>query len=108
MKLNTVFSYVTDTYELGVSKRKKRKVYNGNSDKGSSKDKDDNRDSDEDDNNDSDDDLAARFRRGGDLPDDLDLGDNSQDSVDDLEEDNEDDREWNALGAALEREFLSE
>ncbi|XP_077263093.1 RNA polymerase II subunit A C-terminal domain phosphatase Fcp1 isoform X3 [Temnothorax americanus] len=108
---------VNDIGELGVSKRKKRKVYNGSSDKGSSKDKDDNRDSDDDDNNDSDDDdnndsddddLVARFRRGGDLPDDLDLGDNSQDSVDDLEEDNEDDREWNALGAALEREFLSE
>lgn len=98
-------SYVTD--EVGLSKRKKRKVYNGNSDKGSSKDKDDNYDSDDDDNNDSDDDVVARFRRGEELPDDLDLGDNSQDSVDDLE-DNEDDREWNALGAALEREFLSE
>lgn len=92
---------------MGLSKRKKRKVYNGNSDKGSSKDKDDNYDSDDDDNNDSDDDVVARFRRGEELPDDLDLGDNSQDSVDDLE-DNEDDREWNALGAALEREFLSE
>ncbi|XP_011875517.1 PREDICTED: RNA polymerase II subunit A C-terminal domain phosphatase isoform X2 [Vollenhovia emeryi] len=107
---------VNDTGELGISKRKKRKIYNGNSDRGSSKDRDDNyesddddnRDSDDDDNNDSDDDLVARFRKGGDLPDDLDLGDNSQDSVDDLEEDNEDDREWNALGAALEREFLSE
>ncbi|XP_011703287.1 PREDICTED: RNA polymerase II subunit A C-terminal domain phosphatase isoform X2 [Wasmannia auropunctata] len=96
--------------ELGVSRRKKRKIYNGNSDKGSSKDKDNNPDSDDDDNNDSDDDdLVARFRRGGELPDDLDLGDNSQDSADDFEEeDNEDDREWNALGAALEREFLSE
>ncbi|XP_011638084.1 RNA polymerase II subunit A C-terminal domain phosphatase isoform X1 [Pogonomyrmex barbatus] len=95
--------------ELGVSKRKKRKVYNGNSEK-NSMDKDDNRDSDDDDddNNDSDDDFATRFRRGEELPDDLDLGDNSQDSVDDFEEDNEDDREWNALGAALEREFLSE
>jgi len=92
---------------LGVSKRKKRKVYNGNSDKGSSKDIDDNRDSDDDNNDSDDDDLVAHFRRGGELPDDLDLGDNSQDSVDDLE-DNEDDREWNALGAALEREFLSE
>lgn len=93
---------------MGVSRRKKRKVYNGNPDTGSSKDKDDNRNSDDDDNNDSDDDLVTRFRTGEDLSDDLDLGDNSQDSVDDLEEDNEDDREWNALGAALEREFLSE
>lgn len=49
-----------------------------------------------------------RFRRGEDLPDDLDLGDNSQDSVDLEPIENEDDREWNAMGAALEREFLSE
>lgn len=95
---------VIDADELGMSKRKKRKIYNGNSDKSSSEDKDDNNDSDDDD-----DDPAVRFRRGGALPDDLDLGDNSQDSIDDFEEgDNEDDREWNALGAALEREFLSE
>ncbi|KAG5326784.1 CTDP1 phosphatase, partial [Acromyrmex heyeri] len=93
---------------VNVSKRKKRKVYNGNNDKDFSKDVD-YHDSEDDDNNDSDDDLVARFRRGGELPDDLDLDDNSQDSVDDFEEeDNEDDREWNALGAALEREFLSE
>ncbi|KYQ55199.1 RNA polymerase II subunit A C-terminal domain phosphatase [Trachymyrmex zeteki] len=101
---------VNDISELGVPRRKKRKIYNGNNDKDFSKDVD-NHDSedDDDDNNDSDDDdLVARFRRGGELPDDLDLGDNSQDSVDDFEEDNEDDREWNALGAALEREFLSE
>ncbi|EGI69691.1 PREDICTED: RNA polymerase II subunit A C-terminal domain phosphatase [Acromyrmex echinatior] len=99
---------VNDINELGVSKRKKRKVYNGNNDKDFSKDVD-YHDSEDDDNNDSDDDLVARFRRGGELPDDLDLDDNSQDSVDDFEEeDNEDDREWNALGAALEREFLSE
>ncbi|KYN33258.1 RNA polymerase II subunit A C-terminal domain phosphatase [Trachymyrmex septentrionalis] len=98
---------VNDINELGVSKRKKRKLYNGN-DKDFSKDID-YHDSEDDDNNDSDDDdLVAHFRRGGELPD-LDLGDNSHDSVDDLEEeDNEDDREWNALGAALEREFLSE
>lgn len=58
---------------------------------------------------DDDDDPVTRFRRGEDLPDDLDLGDNSQDSVEDLEiMDNEDDREWNAMGAALEREFLSQ
>ncbi|KAJ8679285.1 hypothetical protein QAD02_015072 [Eretmocerus hayati] len=52
---------------------------------------------------------VTRFRHGGDLPDDLDLGDNSQDSVGGLEADNlEDDSEWNAMGAALEREFLSD
>ncbi|XP_012277661.1 RNA polymerase II subunit A C-terminal domain phosphatase isoform X2 [Orussus abietinus] len=66
---------------------------------------------DVDDLDDDDDDPATRFRRGEDLPDDLDLGDNSQDSVDvDVldNDDNEDDREWNAMGAALEREFLSD
>lgn len=102
--------------ESDVSKRKKRKIYNGNSDKSSSDEKDEKCDSDEDDNDDDDDadndedddDPVICFRRGQDLPDDLDLGDNSQDSIDDFEEDNEDDREWNALGAALEREFLSE
>jgi RNA polymerase II subunit A-like phosphatase len=52
---------------------------------------------------------VTRFRRGEALPDDLDLGDNSQDSVCDLEaEDMEDEREWNAMGAALEREFMSD
>ena len=65
--------------------------------------------SSENDDDDDDDDPVTRFRRGESLPDDLDLGDNSQDSVEDLEVmDNEDEREWNAMGAALEREFLSE
>lgn len=59
---------------------------------------------------DTDEDLVVRFRRGQDLPDDLDLGDpNSQASIDDQDNDDlEDDREWNAMGEALEREFLSE
>ncbi|XP_034934132.1 RNA polymerase II subunit A C-terminal domain phosphatase [Chelonus insularis] len=66
---------------------------------------------DEDDADDDDDeDPVTRFRRGESLPDDLDLGEYaSQDSVeidDPVEED--DDREWNAMGAALEREFLSD
>lgn len=49
-----------------------------------------------------------KFRRGEPLPSDLDLGDDSQDTpgsdegVDDV-----DDGEWNMMGAALEREFLS-
>lgn len=55
-----------------------------------------------------DDDISALFRRGGDLPDDLDFGDNSQDSYDFEAGDNEDDREWQDMGAALEREFLSD
>ena len=85
-------------------KRKKMKLYNESSeDDNSSSGKDDTLDDDDED------DPVTRFRRGEDLPDDLDLGDNSQDSVEDLEiGDNEDDREWNAMGAALEREFLSE
>ncbi|KAK0091068.1 hypothetical protein PV326_003806 [Microctonus aethiopoides] len=66
-------------------------------------------DNDNDGNKDDDEDPITVFRRGGSLPDDLDLGEYaSQDSVeipDILEED--DDREWNAMGAALEREFLS-
>ncbi|XP_015188765.1 PREDICTED: RNA polymerase II subunit A C-terminal domain phosphatase isoform X2 [Polistes dominula] len=75
-------------------------------------DGDDNDDDDDDDVDDDDDDdendLTIRFRRGEDLPNDLDFGDNSQDSVDVESIENEDDREWNAMGAALEREFLSE
>lgn len=98
--------------ELGPPRRKKRKVCNGNSDEKFDEDNDDesdedNLDSEKDDNRDSDDDIAARFRRGEIIPDYLDLGDNSQDSIDDVE-DGDDDREWNALGAALEREFLSD
>lgn len=83
--------------------RKKKKFSNESSeDDHSSSDKDDTLD-------DEDDDPVTRFRRGESLPDDLDLGDNSQDSVEDLEiMDNEDEREWNEMGAALEREFLSE
>lgn len=93
--------------------KKKRKIQNGNSDESSSEERDScgshDDDDDKNEDDDDDDDPIARFRRGGDLPDDLDLGDNSQDSIDDFEGgDNEDDREWNALGAALEREFLAE
>lgn len=47
---------------------------------------------------------SARFRRGCDLPSDLDMGSDcsqgSQDPIDD------DDGEWNMMGSALEREFL--
>ncbi|XP_014209442.1 RNA polymerase II subunit A C-terminal domain phosphatase [Copidosoma floridanum] len=62
----------------------------------------------EDDDDDEEDDPVTRFRRGEDVSDDVDYGDNSQDSVCDLEADDmEEEREWNAMGAALEREFLS-
>lgn len=97
------------TDELYASPRKRRKIQrNSSSDssEGKGKDYDINEDNDDDD----DEDPVTRFRRGEPLPDDLDLGDQgSQDSVeidDPAEED--DDREWNAMGAALEREFLSE
>ncbi|KZC10842.1 PREDICTED: RNA polymerase II subunit A C-terminal domain phosphatase [Dufourea novaeangliae] len=85
-------------------KKKKKISHDSTEDDDSSSGKEDTQDDDDDD-----DDPVTRFRRGENLPDDLDLGDNSQDSVEDLEiMDNEDDREWNAMGAALEREFLSE
>lgn len=46
-----------------------------------------------------------KFRRGCDLPSDLDCeGDNSADSSNN--DDLEDDGDWNMMGAALEREFL--
>ncbi|XP_017788336.1 PREDICTED: RNA polymerase II subunit A C-terminal domain phosphatase [Habropoda laboriosa] len=89
---------------INEPRRKKKKFANDSSeDDSSSSGKDDTIDDDDDD------DPITRFRRGENLPDDLDLGDNSQDSIEDLEiMDNEDDREWNEMGAALEREFLSE
>jgi len=47
---------------------------------------------------------SARFRRGCDLPSDLDMGsDYSQGSQDPIDDD---DGEWNMMGSALEREFL--
>ncbi|XP_074098351.1 RNA polymerase II subunit A C-terminal domain phosphatase Fcp1 isoform X2 [Cotesia typhae] len=94
--------------ELYGSPRKRRKIQRDSScdsSEGKGKDYDINEDNDDDDE-----DPVTRFRRGEPLPDDLDLGDQgSQDSVeidDPAEED--DDKEWNAMGAALEREFLSE
>lgn len=52
--------------------------------------------------------VAEKFRRGEDLPSDLDLG--SHDSGDtegsNNDNDDEDDGDWNMMGAALEREFL--
>ncbi|ETN66731.1 Fcp1 [Anopheles darlingi] len=56
--------------------------------------------SDEDD----DESPSAKFRRGGDLPSDLDMGSNSEGS--DEPADDVDDGDWNMMGAALEREFL--
>ncbi|XP_050073858.1 RNA polymerase II subunit A C-terminal domain phosphatase [Anopheles maculipalpis] len=47
---------------------------------------------------------SAKFRRGGDLPSDLDMGSNSEGSEEPI--DDVDDGDWNMMGAALEREFL--
>lgn len=55
--------------------------------------------------------LVDKFRRGGDMPSDLDMGSNDGDSSgdsansDDANDDG-DDGDWNMMGAALEREFL--
>lgn len=115
IRLINCFSCIVLVGESRPPKRKKRKICNGNSNEKLDEDNDDESDEDinldsekDDDICDSDDDIAARFRRGGSLPDYLDLGDNSQDDSIDEVEDGDDDREWNALGAALEREFLSE
>ncbi|CAK9806258.1 RNA polymerase II subunit A C-terminal domain phosphatase [Anthophora quadrimaculata] len=93
-----------DQSNINEPTRKRKKLANESSEEDSSSSgKDDTVDDDDDD------DPVTRFRRGESLPDDLDLGDNSQDSIEDLEiMDNEDDRKWNEMGAALEREFLSE
>lgn len=51
---------------------------------------------------------SVKFRRGEPLPSDLDLGEDSQDSPPSDEPlDDGDDGDWNMMGAALEREFLS-
>uniref|UniRef100_A0A182JTN3 RNA polymerase II subunit A C-terminal domain phosphatase n=1 Tax=Anopheles christyi TaxID=43041 RepID=A0A182JTN3_9DIPT len=47
---------------------------------------------------------SAKFRRGENLPSDLDMGSNSEGSQEPI--DDVDDGDWNMMGAALEREFL--
>lgn len=49
---------------------------------------------------------ADKFRRGCDLPSDLDMGDGDNSADSSNNEDFEDDGDWNMMGAALEREFL--
>lgn len=49
---------------------------------------------------------SSKFRRGEALPSDLDLGDEDSVGSDDPP-DEVDDGDWNMMGAALEREFLS-
>ncbi|XP_052893331.1 RNA polymerase II subunit A C-terminal domain phosphatase [Anopheles moucheti] len=53
---------------------------------------------------DEDESPSAKFRRGEDLPSDLDMGSNSEGSNEPI--DDVDDGDWNMMGAALEREFL--
>ncbi|KAH8346336.1 hypothetical protein KR084_005451 [Drosophila pseudotakahashii] len=66
-----------------------------------------NEEGDGDDNNEKEDDddemPSAKFRRGEDLPSDLEIG---SDSNSEKDPEDEDDGEWNMMGAALEREFL--
>lgn len=51
---------------------------------------------------------STKFRRGEALPSDLDLGENESESQGSEEPPDEtDDGDWNMMGAALEREFLS-
>ncbi|KAM7345800.1 RNA polymerase II subunit A C-terminal domain phosphatase Fcp1 isoform 2-T2 [Cochliomyia hominivorax] len=69
----------------------------GEEDKSSS---DDNKDDEEDEM------PSEKFRRGGDLPSDLEMGSDSNDDSDGNNPDEEDDGDWNMMGAALEREFL--
>lgn len=62
-------------------------------------------DLDDEDDRDEDEMPSERFRRGGDIPSDLDIGSEcgsagSEDPIDDEEGD------WNIMGAALERDFL--
>lgn len=61
----------------------------------------------EDDTKDSDDCVSAKFRRGERLDSDLDIGQDSNSEGSTEAPDEIDDGEWNMMGAALEREFLS-
>lgn len=54
---------------------------------------------------DKDESPSDKFRRGGDLPSDLDLGSNCGSDAS-TSDDQGDDGDWNMMGAALEREFL--
>ncbi|EDW02247.1 RNA polymerase II subunit A C-terminal domain phosphatase [Drosophila grimshawi] len=59
---------------------------------------------DEEENDEDDDEIpSAKFRRGEELPSDLEMG---SDSNSENNQEDEDDGEWNMMGAALEREFL--
>lgn len=92
------------------SKQKKKTADKSNSSSSSSSSNSGSSSDDSNKSSDSEDEsLVVKFRRGGDLPSDLDMGSNdgSADSAnsDDANDDG-DDGDWNMMGAALEREFL--
>lgn len=58
------------------------------------------------DDDDDDEMPSSRFRRGADLPSDLDMGSECGSAASAEAADDEDDGDWNQMGAALEREFL--
>lgn len=61
-------------------------------------------DNDDEENEEDDDEMpSAKFRRGEELPSDLEMGSDSNSENNNQEDD---DGEWNMMGAALEREFL--
>ncbi|XP_069672382.1 RNA polymerase II subunit A C-terminal domain phosphatase isoform X1 [Periplaneta americana] len=63
--------------------------------------------SDGEEDDEEDDMPSAKFRRGEALPSDLDLGEEEDSCGSDEPPDDIDDGDWNMMGAALEREFLS-
>ncbi|KAH8290333.1 hypothetical protein KR054_001962 [Drosophila jambulina] len=71
-------------------------------DKSSNEEGDDNNEEEEEEEDD-DEMPSAKFRRGEDVPSDLEFG---SDSNSENNPEDEDDGEWNMMGAALEREFL--
>ncbi|XP_017866445.1 PREDICTED: RNA polymerase II subunit A C-terminal domain phosphatase [Drosophila arizonae] len=73
-------------------------------DKNSSNDEDEPEDEEKEEEEDDDEVPSAKFRRGEELPSDLEMGSDS--NSENNQEDDGDDGEWNMMGAALEREFL--
>ncbi|XP_075165552.1 RNA polymerase II subunit A C-terminal domain phosphatase Fcp1 [Haematobia irritans] len=69
-------------------------------------DLDDKTSSDDDEDEEEEEMPSEKFRRGGNLPSDLEMGSDSNDGSDGNNPDEEDDGDWNMMGAALEREFL--
>ncbi|XP_046751533.1 RNA polymerase II subunit A C-terminal domain phosphatase [Diprion similis] len=92
--------------EALTSKRRKTVILEEPDENSSTEGKKASDEDEEEDDPDDEDDPLTRFRRGEGSLDGFDLGDDSQDSMEVAA--TEDDGEWNEMGAALEREFLSE